>query len=188
MMKRRQAVAWLLMLVIMGRARAAAEEGSTSKAQEPVTLGAQMSRSSAETAPPISILASDDPVTHMTFATILFYRAKRLMQSGDPVAATVVFKMIETELLAALELPGLDKDPDSLNLGRSQSAFLLGDLALHVQKDPERARAYYQQALQFFPNHDGASQALQFIERRSGQPPSGKDGASEVGGQQSDHK
>ena len=47
-----------------------------------------------------------------------------------------------------------------MKLLRSQCAFLLGDVTLHVFNRKDEAKRFYEQALREFPEHDGALTAL----------------------------
>ena len=103
---------------------------------------------------------SDDASVHLNFASILFYKGRRLLQTGDATAGGAVFKVIEQELQLALQLSEHDPNERRRQLLRSQSAYLLGDVNLFVFKDHEKAKAFYEEALRYFPEHDGAIEAL----------------------------
>jgi hypothetical protein len=103
---------------------------------------------------------SADPSAHLNYASILFYKGRQEMASGDQGMSTETFKEMEAELLLALQLS--ESQPDGLErrLLRSQCAFLLGDLQLFIFKDSQKAKTFYQQAVEQFPDHQGAVAAL----------------------------
>ena len=105
-------------------------------------------------------VASDDAATHLTYASILFYKGRRLLQPTSQAEGEAIFKAVEQELQLALELSAQDQNERRRQLVRSQSAHLLGDLYFYVWKDRDKAKAFYEQALQAYPEHDGAREAL----------------------------
>jgi hypothetical protein len=115
-------------------------------------------------------LQSQDAAVHLTYASIIFYKGRRLLQSGDAAGADAIFRAVEVALHKALELAAKDPDGSRHALLQSQSAFMLGDIALFVRKKPDEARTYYQQALQYYPEHDGAVQALGRLLMSAAQP------------------
>ena len=105
-----------------------------------------------------------DPSTRLTYASILFYQARRLMQIGNQAAAQDAFRRVEHELVIALKNANHEPDLLAQNLVGSQSAFMLGDLYMHVFQDAVKAKQFYQDALKFFPEHDGAIEALKRLQ------------------------
>ena len=105
-------------------------------------------------------LAPDDAATHLTYASILFYKGKRLLQPASRAEGEAIFKEVEQELRRALELSAQDPDARRRQLIGSQSAHILGDLYLYVWKNPDKAKAFYEQAVHAYPEHVGAREAL----------------------------
>ena len=66
------------------------------------------------------------------------------------------------ELTEAIALFGHDADTGVL---RSQCHYLLGDLARYVFLDVQEARLRYRQALEAYPEHGGAREALAELDR-----------------------
>ena len=141
---------------------------STSPSIHDVLGNAEQGKDSSSAAVPA--IDSRDATTHLTFATILFYRGLRLMRTGEPEAARVVFFAIEKELLMASRLADTDQDDRRRGLVKSQCAYLLGDLAAFVLVDKDKAKAFYQEALTYFPEHDGAREALKHLESTKPSP------------------
>ena len=114
---------------------------------------------------PDSLMGADphDPEIRLNYASIRFYRARRLLLTDIP-AAQLEFKGIEGQLIAALQLSEADEAHPGKQLLRSQSAFMLGDLYWYIFHDSARAKTMYQDALRYFPEHDGASEALKRIQ------------------------
>jgi len=111
-----------------------------------------------------SVVTSQDPSAHLNYASILFYKGRRLLQSGDHEGSEAVFKEVEQELLLAARLSDNDTEDLRRRLLKSQCAFLLGDVYLFVFKDRQKAKAAYQDSLGHFPEHDGAREALKRFE------------------------
>jgi hypothetical protein len=115
-------------------------------------------------------LQSQDAAAHLTYASIIFYKGRRLLQAGDEAGAGAIFRAVEAALHKALELASKDQDASRRALVQSQSAFMLGDIALFVRKSPEEAKTFYQQSLQYYPEHDGAVQAMGRLLMPAAQP------------------
>lgn len=107
---------------------------------------------------------SSDPSVHLNYASIIFYKGRSLLQGGDKEAGEAVFEDVERELRLAMKLSESDTDERRRALLNSQSAYLLGDVYFFVFNDREKAKASYQEALRYVPDHDGAVQALQRFE------------------------
>ena len=86
------------------------------------------------------------------------------MESGDQVKTQAAFRQVEGELVEALKDAGQEPNVQARKLVSSQSAFLLGDLYFYVFRDAAKAKRFYQDALQFFPQHDGAIEALKRLQ------------------------
>ncbi len=106
----------------------------------------------------------DDAASHLTFASILFYKARSLM-AKDAAASQAVFKQIEQELHTAMQLAAGDSHERRRNLISSQSAYLLGDLYAFVFQNVAQAKQYYQESLKYFPEHQGAQDGLKRLEQ-----------------------
>ena len=100
------------------------------------------------------------PAARLTYASILFYRARRLMGSNDQEKTLEAFLRVQSELNRVLKDVAQEPDPKTRALVSSQSAFMLGDLFTYVFRDAAKAKASYQDAVKFFPEHDGATEAL----------------------------
>jgi len=107
---------------------------------------------------------SSDPSVHLNYASILFYKGRSLIQGGDKQGGDAIFEDVERELRLAMKLSESDTDERRKALLNSQSAFLLGEVYFFVFNDREKAKASYQEALRYVPDHDGALQALQRFE------------------------
>ena len=127
----------------------------------PAAFGADAAQPAAT---PASEVESTDPSVHLNYASILFYKGRRLFQTGDVEQAKAIFKDVERHLREALRLTAQDQDPVRRQLIESQAAFLLGDVHLFVWSDEPAAKAFYEQALAAYPEHDGAREALKSID------------------------
>lgn len=101
---------------------------------------------------------SGDPGAQLTYASIMFYEAKRLLGS-EREQGVAMFKKIERLLGEALRLTEAGEQPHS-DLVRSQAFFLLAEIARYVFQDTGKAKAHYEAALEAFPSHAGAVQGL----------------------------
>jgi len=108
-------------------------------------------------------IVSEDPSVHLNYATILFYKGLGLWRS-DQTAGEAILKGVERELTSAIRLSASDTDEPRRNLLRSQCAYLLGDLYTFAFKEPAHAKAFYQQAVRYFPEHTAAVAALKRFE------------------------
>ena len=142
-----------------------AERPAASPPAVPGQSSAPASGAAAAAAP--ATIQSDDASVHLTYASILFYKGRSLLQAGDREHAERVFKTVEAELRDALRLSEHDEDAQRRGLLRSQSAFLMGDLYFFVFNDAATAKAFYQESLQDFPEHEGAREALKQFETRA---------------------
>ncbi len=113
-------------------------------------------------------LSSQDPAAHLSYASILFYKGRRMLGAGATAEGEAIFREIEGELHTALKLADQDQDASGRRLLQSQCAFMLGDIRYFVFHDPLTATEFYREALAYFPEHDGASEALK---RLTPEPP-----------------
>lgn len=106
------------------------------------------------------IVAPEEPDIHMNYASVLFVKGQQILQAGDKENGRAIFNEIENELLLAIKLykdkPSKDKD----NSSKAQCAFLLGDIYFYVYEDKDKAKALYQKALEYYPEHSGAMESL----------------------------
>ena len=116
-------------------------------------------------------LSSADPTVHLNYASILFYKGRRLMQEGNLASGEAVFREVEGELHQALTLAEQDPDASGRAILQSQSTFMLGDIAYFVHHNGKQAVEFYRQALTYFPQHDGASEALKRLTPDPNVPP-----------------
>ena len=104
------------------------------------------------------VTQSGDPGAQLTYASIMFYEAKRLLGS-DRDQGVAMFKKIEELLGETLRLTAASEQPHS-DLVRSQAFYLLAEISRHVFRDTAKAKAHYEAALEAFPSHAGAVQGL----------------------------
>ena len=127
----------------------------------PVCRGEEQGEPDTQKAPkPHPTVQSENPFAYLNDASILFYKGIDLLQSGHRVEAETVFRTIETELLQAMRLSEPNQTNADIKELRSQCAFLLGELQLYVWNDTKKAKGFYEEALRYFPQHDGAIRAL----------------------------
>ena len=105
-----------------------------------------------------------DPSIQLNYGSILFYKGLRLLRAGDAENGKAIFKEVETHLREAMRLAAQDPDPVRRQLTQSQAAFLLGEVSLFVWRDSAAAKAFYEQALAAYPEHDGAREKLKGID------------------------
>ena len=108
--------------------------------------------------------ASSDPSIELNYGSILFYKGLRLLRAGDIENGKAMFKEVDTRLREAVRLAAQDSDPVRRQLTHSQAAFLLGEVSLFVWHDPAAARAFYEQAVAAYPEHDGAREKLKSLD------------------------
>ena len=122
----------------------------------------------ADAAAPASVPAAQaapsDPSIQLNYGSILFYKGLRLLRAGDTENGKAVFKEVETRLREAMRLAAQDSDPVRRQLAQCQAAFLLGEVSLFVWRDSAAAKAFYEQAVAVYPEHDGAREKLKGID------------------------
>ncbi len=116
----------------------------------------------AATATPAA--AEDDPSMHLNTASILFYKGIGLLRGGNKPESETVFRAVEQELLTAIRLAEHDANVHRRNLLRGQCAYLLGDVYASVFPNPTAAKAFYQQAVRYVPDHAAAVDALKRLD------------------------
>jgi len=158
-------IAWAVMAcgLLVGVEAGWAQDGRTAR---PLELLRQGEVEQGTTAPDAakSIAGSADAGAHLAYATIVFYRAHTMFQFGKRKESEQLFRDIVLELTKAIELSAQDADAVSRNLVRSQSAYLLGDISSYVFSDPTAAKAFYEEALRYFPAHSAAEISLKTVQ------------------------
>ena len=116
-------------------------------------------------------LSAQDAAAHLNYASILFYKGRRMLKAGATAEGEAIFREIEGELHTALKFADQNQDALGRRLLQSQCAFMLGDIRYFVFHDPAAATERYREALAYFPQHDGASEALKRLDpQRQAQP------------------
>lgn len=103
-------------------------------------------------------MAPEDAGWHMNYGSMLFAKGQQMFETGLKEEARGVFKDAENELLAAVKLFG---QADAMPV--SQCYFLLGDIYFYVHEDKARAKAFYQQSLDHYPQHGGSLEAMKRV-------------------------
>ncbi len=101
-----------------------------------------------------------DGSLHMNYAGMLFMKGQKLHEMGNKEETKPIFNEVEKELYLAIPL---FKDDEGGNILKSQCSFLLGDVYFYVYNDREKAKDFYQRALEYYPEHGGALNALKTI-------------------------
>ena len=97
----------------------------------------------------------ENPVWHMNYGGVLFEIAKNMHHQGRQEASKPLFKECESELFAAARL---FKRQDSLQI--AQCYFLIAEIVNYVYGEKDAAKSYYQKALEYSPQHNGALTAI----------------------------
>jgi hypothetical protein len=146
----------------MPRLRLAAALGLAALIQPHPVLAAKTPAGDAELPVSEGSPCSQDAAEQLNYASILFYKARRVLTT-DRAAGEAIFREVEAALRRALELAAAQPDTLSRALLQSQCAYMLGDIALFVRRDADSAMESYRLALQHYPEHDGAEQAMQWL-------------------------
>ena len=107
----------------------------------------------------VSPVTSQDGAAHLNYASILFYKAGATLQQ-DPQTGQRLFGEVEAELQMALSLSEAAPDDVARSLLRSQTSYLLGELAFHVHHDKAKAKVLYQDALKYYAGHGAAAASM----------------------------
>ena len=109
-----------------------------------------------------------NPVVRLNYGSILLVEARECFTT-DRKTAEKWLDTADKELLVAIRTADYAKeDPAEPLRGpafiKSQASFLLGEIYAHYIVDHQKAKRYYRQAIQYFPKHPEAAQALKLLE------------------------
>lgn len=113
----------------------------------------------------LDIASSQDSAVKLTYATLLFYQGQQLyIDSMDEKKLQGIFDQVEKELKSSIDLANQDADPIKRALVLSQAHYLLGDMNFYVLHDPDQAKIYYEQSLDYISDHHAAIKAIERYE------------------------
>ena len=137
----------------------------TAEERKPVEEALQLLQQAAVSVPsslaPAAVEDSQEASVHLNVASLLFYKGRHLFREDSTrTEGQEVFQDVQRELLLAIRFAAQDPDERRRNLVLGQAAYLLGDVVNYVLQQPGQAKAFYQQALRFVPEHLVASETL----------------------------
>ena len=110
----------------------------------------------------------NDPIVHLNYASVLFYRGKDLIEAGKNTQGRMLFKEVQRELELTMTLADDSADGRAI---KGQCAFLLGDTALYAFEDSEQATMWYEKSLEYNPAQEHVARALAKLKQPA--PPTG---------------
>jgi len=106
------------------------------------------------------IIAPEEPDMHSNYGGMLFTRGSQLVKTGEKEKGKSIIKEAENELLLAIKLYKENPTKDANRFSIAQCHFLLGDIYFYVYEDKEKAKSFYQKALEYYPEYELAKEAL----------------------------